>query len=92
MKRHDWDDEKSRKLAKERGVCFEDVVVLIEQGFVLAIIDHPNAAKYPNQKMYIINVNGYVHVVPFVENGQTVYLKTIFPSRKLTKFYLGGNA
>ena len=89
MKKHDWDDEKSKKLANERGICFEDIVVLIEQGFLLAVIGHPNSAKYPNQKMYVVNVRGYAYVVPFVENEHGVWLKTIFPSRKLTRLYLG---
>ena len=51
---------------------------------------HPNKLKYPNQKIYIVNLNGYVYLVPFVrKNTQTIFLKTIFPSRKLTKKYLG---
>jgi len=90
MKRHIWDDEKGQKLKKEREVDFEDIVILIEGGFVLAIINHPNKEKYPNQKMYVINVDGYAYCVPYLENEQSVHLITIFPSRKYTKIYLGG--
>ena len=54
------------------------------------IIDHPNGLKYPNQKIYIIDLNGYVYLVPFVrKDTQTIFLKTIFPNRKLTSKYLG---
>ncbi len=63
----------------------------IEAGAVLDILPHPNLAKYPNQEMYILEINGYVYVVPFVtENDHQVFLKTIFPQRKLTKYYLKG--
>jgi len=90
MKKHVWDDEKSQKLKKERDVDFEDIVILIEGGFVLAIINHPNKEKYPHQKMYVINANSYAYCVPFVESEQSIHLVTIFPSRKYTNIYLGG--
>lgn len=90
MKKYIWDDEKSKKLRKERGIDFEDIVILIEGGFVLAIIEHPNREKYSNQKIYVINVNSYAYCVPYTEDEQAVHLVTIFPSRKYTKIYLGG--
>ena len=74
----------------ERGVSFEEIVFAIENGKVLDIIEHPNAAKYRNQKMYIVEWNDYAYLVPFVEDRETVFLKTIIPSRKATKRYLGG--
>jgi hypothetical protein len=72
-------------------MSFEEVIMAIEAGAVLDILPHPNLAKYPNQEMYILEINGYVYVVPFVtENDHQVFLKTIFPQRKLTKYYLKG--
>jgi uncharacterized DUF497 family protein len=91
MKKYVWDDEKSGKLKKERGIDFEDIVILIEGGFVLAMIDHPNKGKYPNQKIYVINVNSYAFCVPCLENEESVRLVTIFPSREYTKIYLRGH-
>jgi len=91
MKKYVWDDDKSNKLRNERDVDFEDVVIFIEGGFVLAIIEHHNKVKYPNQKIYVINVNGYAYGVPFIENDELIRLITIFPSREYTKIYLGGH-
>jgi uncharacterized DUF497 family protein len=91
MKRYVWDNEKSKKLKKERGIDFEDIVILIEGGFVLAMIDHPNKVKYPNQRIYVINVNSYAYCVPCIENDESVRLITIFPSREYTKIYLRGH-
>ena len=88
MKKYDWDDDKSEKLKKERGIDFEDIVILIEEGYMLGVIDHPNKVKYPNQRIYIVNVNSYAYCVPCVENEDHVRLITIFPSREYTKAYL----
>ena len=84
----DWDDEKNELLEKTRGVSFEDVVFHIENGDVLDIIRHPNASRYPNQRVIVLNVEGYVYLVPYVEQKGTRFLKTIIPSRKATKEYL----
>ena len=90
MKPFDWDDKKSRALEKERGVCFEDIVIKIEEGFLLDNIEHPNKAKYTHQRMFVVNVNGYAYAVPFFEDEHIIHLITLFPSRELTKVYLGG--
>ena len=84
-----WNDEKNTLLKKERNVSFEDVITLIYEEKVLDIIKHPNKKKYPNQSIYIVRINGYVHMVPFVKNGDEIWLKTIVPSRKLHKLYKG---
>jgi hypothetical protein len=68
---------------------FEVVSSAIEEGKILDILDHPNQEKYPNQRLFIIEINQYAYVIPFVENEQEVFLKTIIPSRKMTKKYLG---
>ncbi|MDE2232259.1 MAG: BrnT family toxin [Candidatus Omnitrophica bacterium] len=87
MKRYDWNIEKNQKLIKERNISFEEIVVLMEQGNLLDVIDNATA-KYQHQKMFVVDVKGYVYLVPFVQTGETYFLKTIFPSRKATKEYL----
>jgi uncharacterized DUF497 family protein len=90
MKPFDWDDKKSAVLEKERGVCFEDIVIRAEEGFLLDDIEHPNQVKYAGQRMFVVDVHGYAFCVPYIEGEQSVHLITIFPSRKLTRIYLGG--
>jgi uncharacterized DUF497 family protein len=85
---YDWNSDKSNYLKSERGISFEEVVFYIEQGNILAIIEHPNKAKYPDQKMYIIEIDDYAYLVPFVKEKDKIFLKTIIPSRKATKIYL----
>ncbi len=84
-----WNEDKNNLLQVERGLRFEVVSSAIEEGRILDIVAHPNQEKYPNQKLFIIEINQYVYVIPFVENEQEVFLKTIIPSRKMTKKYLG---
>ena len=59
------------------------------QGDVLDDVSHPNAEKYPGQRVFVLNINEYVHLVPYVESVEEIFLKTIIPSRKATKEYLG---
>ncbi len=88
MPEFDWDDKKNELLEKTRGVSFEDVVFHIENGDILDIIRHPNASRYPNQRIIVLKMEGYVYLVPYVERGRTRFLKTIIPSRKATREYL----
>ncbi len=90
MKNISWNKEKNIKLKQERGIGFEDVLLQINNGEVLDIIDNPNKQKYPNQRIFILEINEYICYVPFVENENEVFLKTIIPSRKFKKEYLGG--
>ncbi len=90
MKPYDWSDEKNEWLQQERGVVFEDIVFHLSQGGLLDTIEHPNQQQYPGQKIFIVNVEGYAYLVPFVEDNEMIFLKTIIPSRKMTKQYLGG--
>ncbi len=85
---YQWDREKNVILKKTRNVSFEQIVMHIENGDVLDVMKNPNSKKYPHQQILVINVNDYAHAVPFVENGAERFLKTIIPSRKLTKIYL----
>jgi len=76
-------------LKAERGVSFEDVVFHIMAGDVLNTVDHPNQERYPGQQIHVIAIEECVYLVPFVETDEEVLLKTIIPSRKATKSYLG---
>jgi hypothetical protein len=84
-----WDDAKNAKLRKERGIGFEDVVFHIERGDLLDILEHPRPDRYAGQRIFVVRREDYVYLVPFVEDERTVFLKTIIPSRKATKEYLG---
>lgn len=92
MKYFDWDEEKNAKLKLEREVSFEDVVTAVDEGRVLDDFSHPQKKRYPNQRMMVIMIADYVYLVPYVEDEERVFLKTVIPSRKATKKYLkGGN-
>jgi uncharacterized DUF497 family protein len=84
----DWDNDKNEQLKKERGISFEQIVFLILNDCILDILDHPNKTKYRDQKLYVIDVDGYAYIVPFEDYGGIRLLKTIFPSRKYTQKYL----
>lgn len=84
-----WRAEKNALLRAERGISFEDVVFHIMSGDVLDTFDHPNQGRYRGQQIHIIAIEDYVYLVPFVESEEEVFLKTIIPSRKATKSYLG---
>lgn len=88
MKSFRWNAEKNEALRLERGVTFERVVVTIESGGLLDIVAHPNPAKYPQQRVLIVEMDNYVYLVPVVEESDYFFLKTIIPSRKATRDYL----
>jgi uncharacterized DUF497 family protein len=85
---YEWDSQKNLKLIRERGVSFEMMVSHIEAGNVIAV--SPGKGRYGHQKQFIIQANNYLYVVPYVEDTERIFLKTIIPSRKLTKRYLLG--
>jgi uncharacterized DUF497 family protein len=89
MKPISWNAEKNALLKAERGVSFEDVVFHIMAGDILDTVDHPNQDRYPGQQIHVIAIEQYVYLVPFVETDEEVFLKTIIPSHKATKSYLG---
>lgn len=91
MKYFDWNDEKNKELIKSRDISFEDVLFYIQRGEILDILEHVNQSKYPNQQYFVLNINDYIYYVPFVEDDEKIFLKTIIPSRKLTKKYLSKN-
>lgn len=83
-----WAPDKNERLRAERGVSFEDVTVAVEAGGLLQVVSHPNSAKYPRQKIMVVNVAGYACLVPFIEETDHFFLKTIIPSRKATRDFL----
>ena len=91
MKYFDWDPEKNVRLKQERGVSFEEILIAIEEGDMLDIVEHPNKGKYPNQRVFVIRLSDYAYLVPFVEDDEKIFLKTIVPSRKATKKYIQPN-
>ncbi len=53
------------------------------------VYPHPNQARYPNQMISVVAVNEYVYLAPYVVSDDEIFLKTIIPSRKATKKYIG---
>ncbi len=88
MKPFRWSPEKNELLKTARGMSFENVVVAVESGGLLDIVDHPNKAKYPNQRVLVIAVGNYAYLVPFVEEEDHYFLKTAIPSRRATRAHL----
>jgi len=88
MKIYDWNDDKNIWLRETRGVTFEEVVYHITHDGLLDIIEHPNRGRYGGQRLFIVNIEEYAFIVLFVENDETIFLKTIIPSRKMTRAYL----
>ncbi len=91
MDYYKWDNQKNEKLKAERGISFQQIVMHIERGDVLDLVAHPNQKKYPGQQIIVVEINEYAYLVPFVESSEGKFLKTIIPSRKATRDYLGGN-
>lgn len=91
MKFFDWNEEKNIWLKRTRGIPFEEVIYHLTHGDLLDTIEHPRKNRYPGQRIFIINIEGYACVVPFTEDTKIISLKTIIPSRKMTKLYLGGD-
>jgi hypothetical protein len=89
MKSINWNTEKSGTIKSSRGICFEDVVFFIERGDILDDYLHPNQKDYPGQRIMVINIANYAYLIPYVENDEELFLKTIIPSRKATQRYLG---
>jgi len=83
-----WDNEKNELLKTTRGVCFEQVVLLMEKGEILDTIENQNQEKYSGQKIAVLMIDTYVYLVPYVENNEEIFLKTIIPSRKATNKYV----
>ena len=88
MKFFYWDEDKNNLLKETRDISFEEVIFAISNNKLLEVVENPNKQKYPNQKMFIVEIREYAYVVPFVEDKEKYFLKTIYPSREATKKYL----
>jgi hypothetical protein len=89
MKTISWNPEKNRELKSDakRGICFEDIIAAIEGGGLLDDIEHPNGERYPGQRVLVVRANEYVYAVPYVQTPEGIFLKTVFPSRRLKAHY-----
>jgi len=85
---YEYNAEKNTLLKEQRGISFEEVIYYIQNGHLLDTIKHPNKEKYADQYFYVVDVEDYVYLVPFVRQNNKIFLKTIFPSRKHTKQYI----
>ncbi len=83
-----WDNEKNEWLKKQRGVSFEEVVILLEREDVLEVVEHPNKEKYPGQRIATVEINDYAYLIPYIQDGEEIFLKSIIPSRKATNKYM----
>jgi uncharacterized DUF497 family protein len=84
-----FDSSKNDLLRRKRGVTFPMVIEAIAEKGILLNFDHPNRKKYPNQKVFVIELGGYAYCVPYVVQGDTWFLKTIYPSRRF-KYLIQG--
>lgn len=91
MKPFEWNKTKNEWLQKERGISFEEIVIALNKGKVVDTYKHSNQEKYPRQKVFVLEIEKYAYVVPFVEDNDKIFLKTIFRSRKATQKYLKGD-
>lgn len=88
--RIEYSEEKNILLKATRGVNFEEIIIAIEKGKILADLRHRNKKKYTNQKILVVKIKEYVWAVPYVhdKNRGIIFLKTAYPSRVLTKKYV----
>ncbi|MHC4325516.1 MAG: BrnT family toxin [Planctomycetota bacterium] len=91
MRYFDWSTDKNERLKEQRDITFEEIVFHILHDGLLDVLEHPNKEQYPGQRIFVVDVEGYVYLIPFVEIEESVFLKTIIPSRKMTKKYLKGD-
>lgn len=90
MKMINWNAEKNQLLISERGISFEDVLFALQSGALLDDVYHPNIERYAHQRVFVVEVDDYAYLVPYVETSTEIFLKTIIPSRKASKKYLKG--
>jgi uncharacterized DUF497 family protein len=88
MKRFEWNEEKNQLLRRERNISFEEIVAAVKKGKLLDRYKHPDEDKHCHQEIMVVEINNYAHLVPFVEDEETYFLKTIYRSRKATKKYI----
>jgi hypothetical protein len=87
---YDWNRLKNEFLKAERSICFEDVLIAIDAGRLLDDIEHPNMERYDRQRIFVVAIEEYVYLVPYVQDEEKIFLKTIIPSRMATRRYMKG--
>ena len=83
-----WSVEKDLLLRSDRtrgGIGLAEYAVAIEEGRILD--DLPNPTR-EGQRIFVLEINDYAYIVPYVTEGEVIFLKTMFPSRKHTAHYL----
>lgn len=80
-----YDPDKSALLKQTRGIGFEEILDYLESGALVDVLDHPNQLLHAGQKIYELDIDGYIVVVPFMEQDGRKRLITIYPSRKATR-------
>jgi len=88
MKPFRWNHEKNETLKTERNISFEEIVLAIEADGLLDELRHPNPEKYPNQSVFVVMLDNYAYLVPYIEETDYYFLKTVIPSRKATRDYV----
>ena len=83
----EWSAEKNEALKRKRGLCFEDVETAIENGDFIGDYSHPNQERYPQQRVLIVEIDGYACIVPYIQDGNVRYLKTVYRSRKAQRLF-----
>ena len=81
-----FDKEKNKKLKKQRGVTFELVIEKMAKGEILLDFEHPDQKKYRDQRIMVIEINGYPYCVPYLKTEREIVLKTVYPDRRFKKF------
>ena len=87
MKDFEWNKEKNEWLKEYRDISFEEISLHIENGGLLDSYEHPNKEKYPGQSIFAVQTDSYVYIVPYIEEYEYYFLKTIIPNRKAKKKY-----
>jgi uncharacterized DUF497 family protein len=85
MKIFRWNHDKNEQVKADRSISFEEIMLALEGDGLLDIMRHPNESRCPNQRILVVSFHGYVYLVPFVEEAEYYFLKTIIPSRKATR-------
>lgn len=89
MKPFRWNASKNERLKDQRGISFEQIELAVASDGLRDILQHSNSTRYPGQQVLVVVVSGYAYLVPCVEEVEYYFLKTIIPSRKATRDYLG---
>ncbi|GAK56308.1 hypothetical protein U27_03270 [Candidatus Vecturithrix granuli] len=85
--KYDWNPDKNDWLKEEPNISFEQIIFHLSQGDIWMTADHLNQQKYPGQRIYFVIVEDYIYLVPHIVEKDSIFLKTIIPSRKATRDY-----